>query len=87
MQHEHVKTTADFMDSILEYIAMRHLNVLKMLSFKSITTVNHSNVNLSVMLINVTRSSMLEQKLKTQTVCSIELHLIEVICIYYYEHI
>lgn len=31
---------------------MRRLNIVKMFLFKSITTVNHSNVNLSVMLIN-----------------------------------
>lgn len=46
------------MDTISEYIAMRHLNVLKMLSFNSITTVNHSNVNLSAMLINATKEKV-----------------------------
>lgn len=46
------------MVSILEHIAMRHLNVLKTFSFKSITTVNHSNVNLSVMLINCTKKQV-----------------------------
>lgn len=52
----------------------------------NITPVNHSNVNLSVMLINVTKEeSILEQKLKRYTVFSVELYLIEVICIYYYE--
>lgn len=38
-----VKTTADFMDSTSEHIALSYLNILRTLLSKSVATVNHSN--------------------------------------------
>lgn len=53
------------MNSTYKHIAMRYLNTLKMLLLKNITTVNHSNSNLSVMIIDATKQqSTLEQKLR-----------------------
>lgn len=54
------KTTADFMDSTCEYIAMRHLNFIKHFTFQKyyIIPVNHSNVDLRVMLMNTTKQNL-----------------------------
>ena len=53
------------MDSASEHIALRNLNMLQMLLFKGIATVNHSNANLSIMLINAAKQkSALEQTLR-----------------------
>lgn len=68
------------MDSASEHTAMRCLNMLQMLLFKSIATVDHSNANLSIMLINATKQEpALEQKLQRYTVFSMELHRTKVI--------
>ena len=48
------------MDSTCEYIAMRHLNIIKNSTFQKyyITPVNHSNVDLRVMLMNTTKQNL-----------------------------
>lgn len=86
MQH----LTTDFMkDSTWECIALRHLNILKLLSFKSITTINHSKCKFKYYANKCYEEkrteSPLDQKLKRYKVFSDELHLIEVICTYYQE--
>lgn len=60
-----VKTTAYFMDCIWETIAMKHLNIFKMLAFKSIITINHFKVSLSVILTNATNQKSIYPETKT----------------------